>query len=89
MATPTTFDEADSNVPLASSQRVSPTLEAPTHVALTRDQVDVCRRLHRRIRIRIRINAIQRLLEPEIARDELIEIILDLIGEIPPEPRRP
>ena len=71
-------------VPMVPEFQEAPSHEVatPIHVAasLTRDQVDACGRLHRRIRIRT--DAIRRLLEPETGRDDLIEIILDLFGEI-------
>jgi hypothetical protein len=51
---------------------------APTQRPLTRDQVDACCRLQRRIRVRT--DVIRRLLEPE--RDEMMELVLDLLVEI-------
>jgi hypothetical protein len=53
---------------------------APTEAPLTRDQVDACCRLHRRIRVRT--DAIRRLLQPDPARDELMEVVCDLLVEI-------
>ena len=55
-------------------------VEAPMDASLTRDQVDACGRLHRRIRVRT--DAIRRLLEPEAARDDLTEVVLDLLIDI-------
>src|SRR4029453_7654781 len=46
----------------------------------TPDQVDACCRLHRRIRVRT--NALRRLLEPDPARDEMMEVVRDLLVEI-------
>jgi hypothetical protein len=54
--------------------------ESPALVSWTRDQVDVCGRLHRRIRVGT--DAIRRLLEPETAHDDLIEVVLELLVEI-------
>jgi hypothetical protein len=54
--------------------------ESPALVSWTRDHVDVCRRLHRRIRVRT--DAIRRLLEPETGRTDLIEVVLDLLVDI-------
>jgi len=53
---------------------------APTPAPLTHDQVEACCRLHRRIRVRT--NAIRRLLEPDPAHDELMEVVLELLVDI-------
>jgi len=47
---------------------------------LTRDHVDACGRLHRRIRVRT--DAIRRLLEPDPAHDEMMEVVVELLGDI-------
>jgi hypothetical protein len=47
---------------------------------LTRDQVDACCHLHRRSRLRA--DVIRRLLEPDPARDEMMEVIMDMLVEI-------
>jgi hypothetical protein len=70
---------------------------APTQAPLTRDQVEACCRLHRRIRVRT--DVIRRLLEPDPARDEMMEVVRDLLIEIrgatealetsEPDPHRP
>jgi hypothetical protein len=62
-------------VPMSAERR-----ESPSHASWTRDQVDACGRLHRRIPVRT--DGIRRLLEPEIQRDDLIEVVLELLVEI-------
>jgi hypothetical protein len=48
--------------------------------ACTRDQMDGCGRLHRRIRVRA--DVIRRLLEPETTHDDLLDIVLELLVDI-------
>jgi len=52
----------------------------PTLAPVTRDLVDACCRLHRRIRIRT--DVIRRLLEADPACDEMLEVVRDLLVEI-------
>ena len=54
--------------------------ESSMHASLTRDQVDACGRLHRRIRVRTEV--IRRVLEPDVERCEQIEVVLDLLIDI-------
>jgi hypothetical protein len=50
------------------------THDGPPHASLALEQVEACSRLHRRIRVRTEV--IRRLLEPDPARDELMEVVL-------------
>jgi hypothetical protein len=66
---------------LSSEYPFLKTDERGNSAPLTRDQIDTCHRLHRRIRVRT--DVIRRLLEPDPARDdEVTEFVLDLLVEI-------
>ena len=59
---------------------------APTQAPLTRDQVEACCRLHRRIRVRT--DVIRRLLEPDPARDEMMGSSVTCSSRFGARPRR-
>jgi hypothetical protein len=66
--------------PMEASMSPEGPESTPGAAPVTRDQVEACCRLHRRIRVRT--DVIRRLLEPAPARDEMMEVVRDLLIEI-------